>query len=100
MVQSVRVYLDNVLTLGSAPLVQPGTVVSSIYFASIPAGVSVQMAIQQKNEFPVYDGQSFGFSCDEQNTGVWLVTSAAFPGQYITVVVGTGDGGVNVAAAR
>lgn len=101
MLQSIRVPLDNVLLLSGAPIVQPGTPVRSIYFANIPAGVTVQMAIQQKNEFVVLDGQSFEMECDEQNAGIWLVTSAAFVGQFLSIVVATGSGGgLSVAAGK
>lgn len=96
MLQTIVVPLDAVLALSGTPVIQPGIPIRSVFFPSIPAGVSVEMAFEQKFSFPVSDGQSYDFECDQQMRGLWLVTGAAFAGQSITIVVGTGDGGMQV----
>jgi hypothetical protein len=71
----------------------------SVFFNRIPAGVTVQMAYNQKEPFEVSDGQSFAnFGCLLTNEGISFVTSAPAPGQTMQVTFGVTGGGQQVTA--
>lgn len=93
--------LDNILSINDAYIVPAGQEIYSIYYADIPAGVTVRHAFGQKFPIPVQDGMSFAFGdCDPQTEGYSLITAAAFPGQAITVQLAIGNGAMNVAAGK
>jgi hypothetical protein len=86
--------LDTIRSLNDELIIPQGQQIFSIYYASIPAGVTVQHAFGQKFPVPVQDGMSFAFDkCDPQTEGYSLVTFAAFPGQAIVVQFAIGQGG-------
>lgn len=93
--------LDAILSLNDAFIIPAGQEIYSIYYADIPAGVTAKHAFGQKFPVPVSDGQSYAFGdCDPQTEGYSLITTAAFPGQAITVQFAIGNGAMNVAAGK
>jgi hypothetical protein len=74
-----------------------GIAIYSIFFNRIPAGVSVQMAWDQKEPFDVEDGQSFAnFGCLLTSDGISFVTTAPAPGLTMQVTFGVVGAGVSV----